>query len=65
DYSFDAIPLLRATWRDVRSLGVLTAYLMLLAMISRSLSAGGQRRMLLGLQVIVIPFVPASNLFFK
>ena len=25
DYSFDAIPLLRATWRDVRALGVLTA----------------------------------------
>ncbi|CAK8999502.1 Protein O-mannosyl-transferase TMTC4 (Transmembrane and TPR repeat-containing protein 4) [Durusdinium trenchii] len=63
DYSFDALPVLRATWRDLRVLSVCTAYLSLFALISKGLA--NSRRMLLGLQVVVIPFVPASNLFFK
>lgn len=63
DYSFDAIPVLRAAWRDVRSLSVCCAYLAVVALVSWGLA--NSRRLVLGLQVVIIPFVPASNLFFK
>lgn len=73
DYSYDALPMLRATWRDVRTLAVCATYLGLCAVASWSL-AGRRRRAdggtcrqwhaLLGLQHALVPFVPASNLFF-
>mmetsp|Transcript_73287 Transcript_73287/g.238425 ORF Transcript_73287/g.238425 Transcript_73287/m.238425 type:complete len:675 (+) Transcript_73287:115-2139(+) len=65
DYSFDAIPLLRAGARDARALTVCAAYLALAALAAWSLAPGrGRRRLLLGLQVVIVPFVPCSNLFF-
>lgn len=64
DYSFDALPIMRAAWRDVRVLGVCTAYLTLVTLSAWSLAGRGRRRVLLGLQHVIVPFVPASNLFF-
>eukprot|EP00929_Paragymnodinium_shiwhaense_P104753 TRINITY_DN69462_c0_g1_i1.p1 TRINITY_DN69462_c0_g1~~TRINITY_DN69462_c0_g1_i1.p1 ORF type:complete len:725 (+),score=158.14 TRINITY_DN69462_c0_g1_i1:52-2226(+) len=64
DYSFDALPLLRATWRDPRALAVICCYLGIAALASWSLSGRGLRIQLLGLLQIIVPFVPASNLFF-
>eukprot|EP00927_Polykrikos_kofoidii_P019846 TRINITY_DN19301_c1_g3_i1.p1 TRINITY_DN19301_c1_g3~~TRINITY_DN19301_c1_g3_i1.p1 ORF type:complete len:833 (+),score=124.86 TRINITY_DN19301_c1_g3_i1:89-2500(+) len=63
DYSLDALPLLRATWRDARVLGVLAAYLGVVAVASWGFAARS-RRALVGLSNILVPFVPASNLFF-
>jgi len=65
DYSYDALPVLRATWRDVRMLAICSAYLALTGLAAWSLSGRGRRRALLGLQHVIVPFVPASNLFFK
>lgn len=64
DYSFDTIPLLRAAWRDARALAVVATYLALFGLAAWSLSGRGRRRLLLGLMQAIIPFVPASNLFF-
>jgi len=64
DYSFDALPLMREGWRDHRALNVCTAYLALFAVAAWSLSGRGSRRVVLGIQSIIVPFVPASNLFF-
>jgi len=64
DYSFDAIPLMRETWRDVRVLAIFATYLGFASMASRSIAGRGRRRLLLGIQQVVVPFVPCSNLFF-
>jgi len=64
DYSYDSLPVMRATWKDVRVLGICTAYLGLVALSAWSLAGRGRRRVLLGLQHVLVPFVPASNLFF-
>merc|ERR1712232_1014164 len=63
DYSFDSIPLMRAEWCDVRALAVASTYLGLVSLAAWSF-AHGRRRVVLGLQSVIIPFVPASNLFF-
>lgn len=63
DYSHDALPLLRATWRDVRVLAIVAAYLGVSAIACWGLSKRS-RKTLLGLSNVIIPFVPASNLFF-
>eukprot|EP00929_Paragymnodinium_shiwhaense_P076835 TRINITY_DN39554_c0_g3_i1.p1 TRINITY_DN39554_c0_g3~~TRINITY_DN39554_c0_g3_i1.p1 ORF type:complete len:542 (+),score=51.68 TRINITY_DN39554_c0_g3_i1:137-1627(+) len=63
DYSVDALPLLRATWRDARVLGILASYLTVVALASWGCSARN-RKILAGLSNVIIPFVPASNLFF-
>eukprot|EP00927_Polykrikos_kofoidii_P022182 TRINITY_DN20757_c0_g1_i1.p1 TRINITY_DN20757_c0_g1~~TRINITY_DN20757_c0_g1_i1.p1 ORF type:complete len:795 (-),score=104.12 TRINITY_DN20757_c0_g1_i1:46-2430(-) len=63
EYSLDAIPLLRATWRDVRVLAVLTSYLGVVALASWGFVARS-RRVLVGLSNVLVPFVPVSNLFF-
>lgn len=65
DYSFDSIPLMRACWQDVRALAVCSTYLSIAALSALSLAARkSRRRVLLGLQTVIVPFVPASNLFF-
>eukprot|EP00927_Polykrikos_kofoidii_P070802 TRINITY_DN67186_c0_g1_i1.p1 TRINITY_DN67186_c0_g1~~TRINITY_DN67186_c0_g1_i1.p1 ORF type:complete len:706 (-),score=96.84 TRINITY_DN67186_c0_g1_i1:396-2513(-) len=64
DYSFDSLPLLRAGWRDLRALGAVSAYLGLVSISAWSLAGRGHRVVLLGLQQVIVPFVPASNLFF-
>lgn len=64
DYSYDALPMLHSL-EDVRMLAIAAAYLAVAA-----LAAFGLRRcqqqpaVILGLGLTVIPFVPASNLFF-
>ena len=63
DYSYNALPDLASTWRDVRVLAILMTYLGLCAFASWALSERN-RRALIGLSNIIIPFVPASNLFF-
>jgi len=63
DYSYDALPLLRATWQDARFLGVLTTYLGIAALASKGFH-WRSRRFLFGLSNVLVPFVPASNLFF-
>eukprot|EP00927_Polykrikos_kofoidii_P019845 TRINITY_DN19301_c1_g2_i1.p1 TRINITY_DN19301_c1_g2~~TRINITY_DN19301_c1_g2_i1.p1 ORF type:complete len:815 (+),score=121.14 TRINITY_DN19301_c1_g2_i1:71-2515(+) len=63
DYSLDALPLLRATWRDARVLGVLATYLGVVAVASWGFAVKS-RRVLVGLSNVLVPFVPASNLFF-
>lgn len=66
DYSYDSIPLMRATCWDLRVLGICSTYLAVAALSAWSLrvAGGGRRRVLLGLQHLIVPFVPASNLFF-
>jgi len=63
DYSYDALPLLRETWWDARFLAVLTAYLGVAAVASWG-AAKRSRGVLFGLGNVIIPFIPASNLFF-
>ena len=63
DYSYNALPDLASTWRDVRILAILMAYLGLAALSSWGLSKRC-RPLLIGLCNVIIPFVPASNLFF-
>ncbi|CAE8627465.1 unnamed protein product, partial [Polarella glacialis] len=63
DYSHDALPVLAATWRDVRVLGILMTYLGVTAVASWGFSRR-KRSVLLGLSNVLIPFVPASNAFF-
>ena len=63
DYSFDAVPLLRATFFDVRMLIALTAYLGVVSVAAWGF-AQRSRSVLLGLSNVLIPFVVFSNLFF-
>eukprot|EP00438_Fugacium_kawagutii_P013183 Skav230179 [mRNA] locus=scaffold196:126109:127152:- [translate_table: standard] len=63
DYSYDALPDLASTWRDVRVLAILMTYLGICALASWALSKRN-RNVLIGLSNVIIPFVPASNLFF-
>ena len=63
DYSYNALPDLSSTWRDLRVLAILMTYLGLSALASWTISQR-KRRVLIGLSNIIIPFVPASNLFF-
>lgn len=63
DYSYNALPDLGSTWRDVRVLAILMTYLALCALASWAFSKR-HRNALIGLSNIIIPFVPASNLFF-
>eukprot|EP00927_Polykrikos_kofoidii_P073499 TRINITY_DN6952_c0_g1_i2.p1 TRINITY_DN6952_c0_g1~~TRINITY_DN6952_c0_g1_i2.p1 ORF type:complete len:739 (+),score=84.73 TRINITY_DN6952_c0_g1_i2:97-2313(+) len=64
DYSYDALPMLE-TFVDVRILAIVGAYLAVVG-----LGAAGLKRrreqptICLGVALIIIPFVPASNLFF-
>ena len=52
DYSFDAIPVLRAAWRDVRSLSVCAGYLATMALVSWGLA--NSRRLVPGTRLIFI-----------
>ena len=63
DYSYDALPDLAASWQDVRVLSILAAYLGISALAAWAF-AMRKRLVLIGLSNIIIPFVPASNLFF-
>ena len=63
DYSYDALPDLSSTWQDVRVLAILMSYLGICALASWAFSQRN-RPALIGLCNIIIPFVPASNLFF-
>ena len=63
DYSYNALPDLGSTWQDVRVLAILMTYLALCALASWAFSKR-HRNALIGLSNIIIPFVPASNLFF-
>lgn len=64
DYSFDALPMLRSL-EDSRMLAVLAAYLAISALAAHGLRLSARRpAVVLGLGLTVIPFVPASNLFF-
>jgi len=63
DYSMDALPLLLATWQDLRVLKILTTYLGVVALATWGFGTRS-RRVLLGVANVIIPFVPASNLFF-
>lgn len=64
DYSYDALPMLES-FVDVRILAIVGAYLAV-----AGLGAGGLKRrrekptLLFGLGLVIIPFVPASNLLF-
>lgn len=65
DYSYDAIPLLKSQLEDCRCLFVATAYLALVCLLSGF--ANGRRKShegLVGVFFVVVPFLPASNLFF-
>ena len=62
DYSYNALPDLQ-TCHDLRMLGICAAYLTLSALAALA-CARRSRNILIGLSNIVIPFVPASNLFF-
>ena len=63
DYSYNALPDLASTWRDLRVLAILPAYLGICAVASWGFSKRC-RPILIGLSNVIIPFVPASNLFF-
>jgi len=61
DHSYDALPLLWETWRDVRALSAATACLAVAALTSWILTLRS-RRAFLGLSNLIIPFLPVSNL---
>eukprot|EP00439_Symbiodinium_sp_Y106_P041422 s2296_g5.t1 len=63
DYSYNALPDLAGTWQDLRMLAILAAYLSLLSLAAWAF-AKRKRLVLIGLSNMIIPFVPASNLFF-
>lgn len=63
EYSYDALPLLRETWQDVRSLAPVGLYLAVSAVAAYGCHMRS-RKLLAGLGNVLIPFVPASNLFF-
>eukprot|EP00928_Gymnodinium_smaydae_P017795 TRINITY_DN16800_c0_g2_i1.p1 TRINITY_DN16800_c0_g2~~TRINITY_DN16800_c0_g2_i1.p1 ORF type:complete len:731 (-),score=78.98 TRINITY_DN16800_c0_g2_i1:792-2984(-) len=64
DYSYDALPMLQS-FGDVRLLAIITLYLGVIALVSHGLHFSVKHpAAILGVGLIVIPFVPASNLFF-
>lgn len=65
DYSYDAFPMLES-FRDVRLAMVLAAYLSVCALAAHGLrlSVAGRPGLILGLGLVLIPFLPATNLFF-
>lgn len=64
DYSFDAFPMVRS-FGDVRLLAIVSAYLAVVALAAHGLRVCRRSPVaILGLGLVVIPFVPASNLFF-
>lgn len=64
DYSFDALPMVRSM-ADVRMLAILSAYLAVLALAAHGLRVSRKNpALMLGLGLVVIPFIPASNLLF-
>merc|ERR1719362_2063095 len=64
DYSYDALPMLHSL-EDARMLLVLAAYHALFALMAYGLSVNRRwPTVILGVGLVVIPFVPASNLFF-
>jgi len=64
DYSYDALPMVRSL-EDLRLLAILAAYLSVVALAAFGLhTCWRQPVTILGLGLIIIPFVPASNLFF-
>lgn len=64
DYSYDSLPMVTC-FHDLRMQGIVVAYLAVAAMACHSLRL---RRtcpaLILGLGLIIVPFIPASNLFF-
>lgn len=62
DYAYNALPLLMATWQDLRFLAVIATYLGVAATASCAF-AWRSRRLLIGLGNVLVPFIPASNLF--
>jgi len=63
DYSYDSLPLLFGTWRDPRVLLILSVYLGVASIACWGFSVRS-RRVVFGLSNVLVPFVPASNLFF-
>lgn len=64
DYSYDALPMVHS-FADVRLLAIFTAYAAVAATAAHGLRVSARRPVaLLGLGLVVIPFVPASNLIF-
>jgi hypothetical protein len=64
-----SIPLVK-TFSDLRNLGTLAFFVSLLtlsltSLIGRSSLKGHRRVTLLGLSLLVVPFLPASNLFLR
>ena len=69
DWQMGSIPLVE-TFFDIRNLGTLAFFIFLLSLSLASLigwsSPKGHRRViLLGLSLLVVPFLPASNLFLR
>ena len=68
DWQMGSIPLVE-TFSDLRNLGTLIFFIFLLSLSLTSLlgwSSKGHRRVtLLGLSLLVVPFLPASNLFLR
>lgn len=62
DYSYDALPLIRS-FGDVRVLSILTTYAAAAAVVAWA-AAVRSGPMILAVGLIVIPFVPCSNIFF-
>eukprot|EP00927_Polykrikos_kofoidii_P022003 TRINITY_DN20663_c1_g1_i1.p1 TRINITY_DN20663_c1_g1~~TRINITY_DN20663_c1_g1_i1.p1 ORF type:complete len:830 (+),score=110.85 TRINITY_DN20663_c1_g1_i1:186-2675(+) len=64
DYSYDALPMLHSFF-DVRIIAILTSYLSVAALASYGLRSRARSPVVvLGVGLVVIPFIPASNLFF-
>eukprot|EP00929_Paragymnodinium_shiwhaense_P013402 TRINITY_DN121262_c0_g1_i1.p1 TRINITY_DN121262_c0_g1~~TRINITY_DN121262_c0_g1_i1.p1 ORF type:complete len:760 (-),score=126.84 TRINITY_DN121262_c0_g1_i1:307-2505(-) len=64
DYSYDALPMVES-FIDHRLLAICCTYLAVVALSSYGLAvARKQPNIILGMGLILIPFIPASNLFF-
>mmetsp|Transcript_75277 Transcript_75277/g.243708 ORF Transcript_75277/g.243708 Transcript_75277/m.243708 type:complete len:732 (-) Transcript_75277:154-2349(-) len=64
DYSYDSLPMLH-TFEDVRMMAIISAYLSIAALAALGLRLCARAPVLiLGLGLTIIPFIPASNLFF-
>ncbi|CAG7727509.1 unnamed protein product [Allacma fusca] len=66
DWTMGTVPLV-ASWRDPRNLATLTTYMVLFLLIRTALNRNSDRHsntVLMGLSLMVFPFLPASNLFF-
>eukprot|EP00392_Amoebophrya_sp_AT5.2_P001867 g1872.t1 len=66
DYSYDTIPLLKSHFDDYRCLLIAATYLGLVSLVSFFANSRKHRshQGLVGLFWVVVPFLPASNLFF-